>query len=372
MRAIVNTGPGKLEMREVSKPLPGRGQVRIRTGACAICATDLAMIAGWERTPFGSIPGHEWAGTVDAAGEGVDSSLVGRRCVAENVWTSDGGEVGFEHPGGYAEYFVTEAANVHVLPDDFDLTAAALIEPLAVCVRAVKRLARAASILEVRGSELGRTLIMGDGPIGLLMTAILRTGVLVGGRQHRLMLARELGADSTINYHDLTPGNPADGIRRARRGVFPEMAEFQTIIEASGSDAAMQASLDLAAVGARVLVIGDYGAARAGFPWNRILHRELELIGSNASAGAWGEAVALATRVGTVPPSGTVPLSGTVPSFSGPPKGNNRGQSQTAGLSPLPLARLVSHVLPAERFAEGVEMTRSKHAGVIKVVLRWE
>ena len=117
MKAIVNTAPNRLELLDWPLPHPGPGQVRIRTGACAICATDLNMIAGWERTGTPAIPGHEWAGTVDAVGEGADPALPGRRCVGDNI-LSDGGEVGFEHPGGYGEYFLTEANNLHFLPDD--------------------------------------------------------------------------------------------------------------------------------------------------------------------------------------------------------------------------------------------------------------
>src|SRR5512140_1427907 len=139
MKALVNTGPGCLELRDWPTPEPGAGQVRIRTAGVGICATDLIMIAGWERTGHPAIPGHEWAGVVDAAGPGVNRKLVGRHCVAENV-LSDGGEVGFEHPGGYGEYLVTEARNVQPLPDDFPLPVAALIEPLAVAVRAFRRM----------------------------------------------------------------------------------------------------------------------------------------------------------------------------------------------------------------------------------------
>ncbi len=74
MKAIVNTGPGRLEMRDLPTPSPAAGQVRIRTGAVGICATDLEMIGGWDRTGFPAIPGHEWSGTVDALGPGVDES----------------------------------------------------------------------------------------------------------------------------------------------------------------------------------------------------------------------------------------------------------------------------------------------------------
>jgi threonine dehydrogenase-like Zn-dependent dehydrogenase len=323
MKAIVNTGPGQLAWQDWPLPQPGAGQVRIRTGACAICATDLQMIAGWHRTGFPSIPGHEWSGTVDAVGAGVDPGLVGRRCVAENV-LADGGEVGFEHPGGYAAYLLIEARNVQVLPPDFPLTEAALIEPLAVSVRGMRRL---------RLEDKRRALVFGDGPIGLLMLMLLhRAGVedilLVGGRPQRLALACELSAKQVLNYHEVS-GDLAAAVRQAGGGQFPN------VVEASGSAAAIQASLDVVTRCGRVLMLGDYADARAGFAWNRLLLQEIELIGSNASAGAWPEAVSLATE----------------------------GQ--------LPLARLVTHRLPAARFADGVKLMRSHQADVVKVVLEW-
>jgi 2-desacetyl-2-hydroxyethyl bacteriochlorophyllide A dehydrogenase len=319
MRAIINTGPGHLEMRELPLPDPGPGQVRIRTAACAICATDLAMIAGWQRTPFGAIPGHEWSGVVDAAGEGVDPSLVSSRCVAENV-LADGGEVGFEHPGGYAEFFLTEAANVRVLPDDFPFTTATLIEPLAVSLRGLRRL---------RDDAGEPVLIFGDGPIGLLCLALLvRRGreriVMVGGREARLKLAVTFGASKTLNYHALD-----EDLSAACGGDFP------TIIEASGSASAISAALKLAALNGRVLVLGDYGEDHADFPWNRLLHREIELIGSNTGAGAWDEAVRLAVE------------------------------------GSLPLEHLMTHRLDAERFEEAVALILNRRADVVKAVLRW-
>lgn len=346
MKAIANFGPGQLELREVSLPVPGRGQVRIRVAAVGICATDLEMIAGWDRTGFPAIPGHEWSGVVDAAGPGADRGLIGRRCVAENV-LADGGEVGFEHPGGYAEFLITEAANVHALPASIAFPAATLIEPLAVSVRGLRRL---------RLEDKRSALILGDGPIGLLMLTLLsRAGVgdivVVGGRNGRLALARELGASSTINYHqhdaDLvnairaaaanspdahggrTPSAPTNG-RGTRR--VPEL--FPNVIEATGSAASAGAALELVAKQGKILIVGDYRAARADFPWLHLLHHEIELIGTNASAGAWAEAVQIAPE--------------------------------------LPLPRLVTRTFPAAEFAQAVDLVRGRAADVVKVILSWE
>ena len=83
-----------------------------------------------------------------------------------------------------------------------------------------------------------------------------------------------------------------------------------------------------------ILIIGEYGRAHADFAWNRLLIDELELIGSNASADAWPEAVRLVVEDG------------------------------------LPLDKLISCRLPAEQFQRGVDVTRADR-DTIKVVLQW-
>ncbi|MCX6992664.1 MAG: zinc-binding dehydrogenase [Kiritimatiellaeota bacterium] len=323
MKAIIVTAPHRLEFKDLPMPAPAPGQVRIRTTACGICATDFEMIAGWERTSFPGIPGHEWSGIVDAVGDAGDKTIIGRRCVAENV-LRDGGEVGFEHPGGYAEYFITETDKLHFLPDDFPMVVAALIEPLAVATRALRRLH-----IENKSSAL----IVGDGPIGLLMTMLLkRAGVgnitLIGGRENRLALAKELGAERVLNYHHFGER----GMESARAVLN---CSFPNVIEASGAAAAIKTTVKLASKQGKVLIIGDYKQAEADFPWNHLLHNELELIGSNASAQAWPEAV------------------------------------QTAIAVQQSLSKLISAEYPAGQFAAALDAVKHNR-DTIKVVLRWD
>ena len=329
MKAIVNTAPGQLSWLDTPQPIPGPGQVLIRTAACGICATDISMIAGWDRTRIPCIPGHEWSGRVDAVGTGVDPCLVGQPCVAENV-LADGGEVGFEHPGGYAQYLLSEASNVYPLPEDYPLRQAALIEPLAVVVRGLKRLG-----IVGRPPVSGRSaLVFGDGPIGLIAVLLLHhygleDVTLAGGREPRLALAASLGAIDTINYHTRD-----DALIAAI--LDHHQGPFSYVIEASGSVAAMAAAIETAAREGKVLVMGDYGSSQASFLWNHLLHHEIELVGSNASAGAWQEAVDLAVH------------------------------------ARLPLDRLISHHFPAVQFQRGYDLTRGRAAEVVKVVLDWD
>ena len=323
MKAIVAVGERKVELKEMPQLKPVAGEVRIKTAAVGICATDFTMIDGCKRAHYPAILGHEWSGIIDAVGLGVDKSIVGSHCVAENV-LKDCGEVGFEHPGGYGEYFITEAKNIELIPRDFPLTTAALIEPLAVSVRGITRL---------RLQKYDSAFIFGDGPIGLIMTMLLkREGVgeivLAGGRPNRLKLARQLGAKQPINYHEIK-GDLADGISKITKKNFPN------VIEASGSAAAMKACLSLGEPCAHILMLGDYGEAKADFPWLHMLHKEYEIIGSNASAGAWAEAARLAVA------------------------------------REIPLEKLVTHTFAPEDYAKALELARSRNEEVIKVVIDW-
>jgi 2-desacetyl-2-hydroxyethyl bacteriochlorophyllide A dehydrogenase len=323
MKAVVNTSVNRLEMLDLPMPEPGARQVRIRTAACGICPTDLEMISGWKRTSFPATPGHEWSGIVDAVGPKVPSKLVGSACVAENVLT-DGGEVGFEHPGAYGQYFLTEADNIILLPTDFDLICAALVEPLAVCVRATKKLQEKLS---------DPVLILGDGTIGLLMLAMLKLKgaqdiTIVGGSSKRLKLAHQWGASVGLNFIDFTE----DYLTSLRARGHDQYA---TIIEASGAAEAINAALALVAKLGKIMCVASYGELRAGFLWHDLLIREFELLSSNASAGAWPEAVHLAA-------SGQVPLD-----------------------------QLVSHVLPAEKFQEGINLVQNSKNDLLKVILEW-
>lgn len=328
MRAIVATEPGRFELLEIARPEPGPGMVLIRTLACGICATDLDVSARPGRIRFPAVLGHEWSGVIAAVGAGVDDRLVGTRCVGENV-LSDGGEVGFEHPGGYGEYFVTEAGRICTLDDTCPAHAAAMVEPLAVCVHATHRLAPRSE---------GPVLILGDGPIGLLMTLLLSRSdrgepanhpvVVAGGREVRLELARAWGASSTLDYRRL-----GDRLFSACRREVPD--GYAIVVEATGRADVADEAVALAREKAQLLILGDYDDGRAGFPWNTVLHRELSVIGSNASAGAWGEAVRIAST------------------WADP-------------------GRLVTHRVRVDRYLDGLALVRTHDPHVVKVVIDWQ
>ncbi|MCX7805815.1 MAG: alcohol dehydrogenase catalytic domain-containing protein, partial [Planctomycetota bacterium] len=85
MRAAVLEKPGAFSAREVPDPEVGAGQVLIRTAFVSICGSDIHVFHGefGERVRFPAILGHEFCGTVEAAGDGVDGFSPGDRVVAD-------------------------------------------------------------------------------------------------------------------------------------------------------------------------------------------------------------------------------------------------------------------------------------------------
>src|SRR5262249_12236870 len=149
-----------------------------------------------------------------------------------------------------------------------------------------------------------------------------------GGREGRLSLARDLGAAATFNVFSLGDAL-LPTIEREFGGSLP------CIVEASGSAKGLDNALKLIAREGQLLLIGDYKAARADFPWNLLIHRGLEIIGSNASAGAWDQAVRLAVE------------------------------------EQLPLHRLISHTFSSVNFDDAFALVRAQGEQTIKVVLEW-
>ncbi|BEP14137.1 alcohol dehydrogenase catalytic domain-containing protein [Acidothermaceae bacterium B102] len=211
MRQVV-VYPGQVAVEIVDRPRPRPGEVLVRSLLAGVCGSDLHAAHG--RHPFVALPcrpGHEVVGIVDELGEGVDTVRVGERITLEPdlpCWSCkmcrSGRENLCEHlqffgcgyeQGGMADYFTVPARRLHVVPDRLDDQAAALIEPLATPVHAVR----------LAGDVAGKTVvILGAGTIGLLLLAVLRTHhparvVVTDPLPDKRERALALGADAAID-----------------------------------------------------------------------------------------------------------------------------------------------------------------------------
>ena len=179
MRALQLKKRGRLDLVELPIPKPKTGEVLIRTLASTICTSDLADIA---RNPFNiqlpRVLGHESAGEIIATGRGVKKFRVGDRvavhpvipcgsCVncARNLGhlCEQMGHLGYDRDGTHAEYFCVPAERIRAIPAGVDLAVASLLEPISVCIEAVKR------VRVARGEKI---LVVGDGPFGILIARL--------------------------------------------------------------------------------------------------------------------------------------------------------------------------------------------------------
>jgi L-iditol 2-dehydrogenase len=294
MKAVRIEGPRRVETVEVQVPEPAPGEVSIRVGASAICATDRRLAAMGTPTP--RIPGHEVAGVLeDGTAVGVQPNVGCGRCAScvqglENR-CPDHVDIGIQRDGGLAEGIVVPRG--HVLPlDGFPFELAPSIEPLACCLHAV-------GMLDVADGDLA--VVVGAGTLGIIgMWALQAAGARVAVVQRseaRRRLAAELGADAVLE--------PGDDVGAAL-GALPAAA-----LVTAPSVEALSWAIDHVDVGGRVHAFaGTPGGAPVDA--NTVHYRHLRLVGSTGSTGADYLRARDLARSGSIPlerlPSRTVAL----------------------------------------------------------------
>jgi L-iditol 2-dehydrogenase len=187
MRAVVYRGINDMRVETVPVPRIGAGELLVKIATCGICGTDLKKIhTGSHSAP--RIFGHEMAGTIVAAGEGVAGYAVGDRVMVFHhvpcnecyycrkgtpaqcpLYKKVGVTAGFEPSGGgFAEYirvmdFVVTSGGVVRVPDGIPFEQAAFIEPVNTVLKGVK-------LLNLEPDDT--VLVIGQGPIGLMHAAL--------------------------------------------------------------------------------------------------------------------------------------------------------------------------------------------------------
>lgn len=263
MRAMVLRGTN-LSIEDVEKPRPGPGQVLARVLACGICGSDLHYARFAEglqaasrsergvlanaNPGAGVVMGHEFVAAIEEAGPGVQGWSRGDRVVSvPTLLGGDGARVdsiGYSstNPGAYGEYVLMSAPLLLRVPEALADRVAALTEPCAVALHAVR---------EARMQPGQRALVMGAGPIGLLTMLWLKhdgTDVAISDpAADRRDLAQSLGADRVLD-----PGRHTDpsGLTGELGGPPP------FVFECVGVEGTLQQALTLVARNGRVIVVG--------------------------------------------------------------------------------------------------------------------
>lgn len=288
-RALVCHAPLDLRLDNFEPEALGPQQLRVRVAFGGICGSDLHYFQhggfGTVRIKEPMVLGHEVSGIVDAVGSEVTHVQAGQRiaispsrpcglcrfcqrgqhnhCLDMRFY---GSAMRFPHvQGAFRESLVIDAAQAHAVAADLPLSQAALAEPLSVGLHAIAR----------AGSVFGKTvLVTGCGPIGALLIAGLRRAgaariVAADIAALPLACALKMGADEAINLAE----HP--------EGLAPYAAnkgQFDVMFEASGSDKALRAGLDVVAPRGVIVTIGLGGDAM--LPLNLIVAKEIDLRGT--------------------------------------------------------------------------------------------
>lgn len=305
MKALVKTQPGNgfVEIQDVEEPSCGENEALIEIKYAGICGSDLHFYDG---SLTACIPpvilGHEFSGVIKEVGSEVRKFMKGQRVVAEAHKGGCGdceycltGRVeicsnkraaGYKIDGSFTKYIAIPEYSIHAIPEEMSLKEAALVEPLAVVVKGV---------LEKTKIEPGDfVVVLGCGPIGLLAAVAAKAAgakeVVITGTardaKSRLLLAETMGIDHAVNveHEDLvekvmsrTNGNGAT-----------------VVVEASGSEPAIQQAFDIVKKEGRIGAVGHTGRDFVSVPWEKGLWKSVQLVWSHSSNWrSWERAIAL-------------------------------------------------------------------------------
>lgn len=276
MAAFVWRGGDEVAVEEVPRPRAKRGWTLVDVAFAGICGTDLHICAGEHpRAEAPLVLGHEFVGTLHADTDGLAAGQpvavepllncgectpcrTGRSHVCERLRL-----IGIDVPGGVAEQVAVPVGCLIPLPDGLDLRRAALVEPLAVAVHAVRR----------SGLTLGDpVMVAGTGPIGLLVASCARlagtkTVFVSEPAEPRRRAAEELG------FVVLDAREPGEDLRERTGGEGVPL-----VFDTAAHPAVAVQITSWAATSGRIVFVGTYGAP-AALNLQDVVFRELETVG---------------------------------------------------------------------------------------------
>ena len=194
MKAWILNSIGNIRLSDTDVPMPGSGEVRIKVMAAGICGSDIPRIynTGAHRMPL--IPGHEFSGVVEGIGKNTPTYWMGKRvgvyplipCMDCEPCRSGHYEmcrnydyVGSRRDGAFAEYVTVPATNLIELPDAVSYEEAAMLEPMAVAVHAMRigvtvpAMRTGLDGLDIVSTMDAKIVVCGLGTIGMLLTMFL-------------------------------------------------------------------------------------------------------------------------------------------------------------------------------------------------------
>lgn len=286
MKAAVAYGGETIRVEEFTLPAAGQGELVVRVQACGLCGSDLAKLFQ-HKLQAPTVLGHEIAGEVVRVGGDVSQFRVGDRVVVAHHVPCHGCHYcrhgsysmcrSFKqsnlHPGGFAEEVLVPAEHVKLttlrLPDDVSFDAASFTEPLACCLRSLRR-------WNLQPGDV--IMVVGLGPMGLLMAQLIQAhhGVVLGTDidENRLEFAKRVGVDAVCSAAHVEPLTQLVKDLTQERGC-------DAVVLTAGHGGTVQDALQWVRDGGTITLFGNLALHRpAEIDPNVLYYRELTLQGS--------------------------------------------------------------------------------------------
>lgn len=262
MKAWVLHGIGDIRFEDVEEPDLQEGEVLIQVKVAGICGSDIPRIYqnGAYRHPL--IPGHEFSGMVLKTGNAVDTELKGQRvgifplipckkcppCGRKQYeMCRNYSYLGSRRDGGFAEFAAVPEENLIRLPDNVSYEAAAMLEPMAVAVHAMRRIDPCVS---------DRIAICGAGTIGMLLFLFLREAgmkdIFVFGNkdfQKQTLLRLGLSEDA---YCDVRKGGTSQWLMERTNGQGADI-----FFECVGRNETLMQAVSQTSFSGRIMLVGN-------------------------------------------------------------------------------------------------------------------
>ncbi len=338
MKAWVLHGIGDIRYEDVPEPTlqPGdEEKVILKVKAVGICGSDIPRIFKTGAYHHPLIPGHEFSGEVVETGSGVKNAYKGMRAgvfplipcrecsqcrIREYQRCRKYDYLGSRSDGGFAEYVKVPEWNLIPLPDNVTYEVAAMLEPMAVSIHALKK--------GITGQDGRSAAVIGLGTIGLFISLFLRDKGLrvygIGNRENRKKLFTGLGfPEEDFFFADETDG------------VTPDI-----VFECVGKNEAYEKAVLLTPPGGRLVTVGNPASdmtLKKDIYW-KILRNELSV------AGTWNS------------------------SFTGEEDDDWHYVLRKLSKKGFEAERMISHKLPLKELMTGLKIMRDKTEPYTKVM----
>ncbi len=340
MKAIVYDKAKEFELRDIEKPVIAANEVLVKVDCCGICKTDVHQHNGSFIVEFPLIPGHEAAGTVVEIGSGVSDVCVGDRVTVDDtgqcgtchfcqndmpLFCSNFSSKGSNRPGAFAEYIAVDFDKVFKLADHVSFEEGCFSEPTACAIHGL-------DVIAVKPGE--HVLLFGAGSTGIILAQLLNSSgagsvTVAAPSKDKLDLLNELGIKHTYQIsRDDAESNRALIMQNQPHG-------YDVVVDATGSAKVVEEGFKYLKKNGRMILYAVYNEdARVSISPYDFFANQFHVTGSFAQYHCFPRAV----------------------------------NAINEGI--VKVDRLVTKVLPIEKFEEGLTLAEKGGPGSIKVLIK--